>query len=265
MSSPRPVPTLLLLAALSGVQAGAAAAGGTVSRRLEVDGRTRTYLLHVPAALSRGRPAPVVLVFHGGGANAEGTEHMTGFSSLADREGFLVAYPEGVGRNWNDGREIPGSTAHREKLDDVGFVTALIDTISREHAVDPLRVYATGMSNGGIFSHYLAARLSERIAAIAPVVGGMAEGPPFDLRPRATRLRPHPTGNGRSAGSVRRRRRPGRATWTDHAGLRKPSGSGSRRTAAPAKPPSTICPIPTLPMAAERGASFTRVAATEAR
>jgi polyhydroxybutyrate depolymerase len=122
------------------------------------------------------RPAPLVLVFHEGGGTAEGTERMTGFSALADREGFLVAYAEGVGRNWSESREVTDSTAHGEKVDDVGFVKALIDAIGREHPVDPRRVYATGISNGGIFSHYLAARLSARIAAIAPVVGGMAEG-----------------------------------------------------------------------------------------
>jgi polyhydroxybutyrate depolymerase len=108
---------------------------------------------------------------------------LTRFTVLADREGFLVAFPEGVEKNWNDGREFTGSRAHRDHVDDVAFVTALIDAIGRAHAVDPRRVYATGISNGGIFAHYLAAHLSARIAAIAPVVGGIADPPDAWLRP----------------------------------------------------------------------------------
>jgi len=154
----------------------------TVARTIRVDGLTRTYFLRVPRNAGPG-PAPLVLVFHGGGGNGPGTERLTRFSALADREGFLVAYPEGIGRNWYDGREFAGSRAHREHIDDVGFVAALLDAIARVHPVDPHRVYATGISNGAIFSHYLAARLSSRIAAIAPVVGGIADPPEPWFRP----------------------------------------------------------------------------------
>jgi polyhydroxybutyrate depolymerase len=221
-------------------------------------------LLQVPATLTRGRPAPLVLVFHGGGATAEGTEHMTGFSALADREGFLVAYPAGVGRNWNDGREVTDSTAHREKGDDVGLVKALIDAIGREHPVDPRRVYATGMSNGGIFSHYLAARLSARIAAIAPVVGGMAEGIRSTFSPAqpVSVLILQGTGDPLvpyGGGGVLAGRR-GRIIGTEEAVWLWVEANGCAR-----EPASTICPIPTLPMAAAPGASFTRVAARAAR
>ena len=149
---------------------------------LEVDGIARSYHLHVPPALGPA-PAPLVLVFHGGGGTGPGTERLTRFTALADREEFLVAFPEGIEKNWNDGREFTSSRAHRDHVDDVAFVTALIDAIGRAHAVDPRRVYATGISNGGIFSHYLAAHLSARIAAIAPVVGGIADPPEAWLRP----------------------------------------------------------------------------------
>lgn len=154
----------------------------TGARTIRVGGLTRTYFLRVPRNAGPG-PAPLVLVFHGGGGNGPGTERLTRFSALADREGFLVAYPEGIGRNWYDGREFAGSRAHREHIDDVGFVAALLDAIPRVHPVDPHRVYATGISNGAIFSHYLAARLSSRIAAIAPVVGGIADPPEPWFRP----------------------------------------------------------------------------------
>jgi polyhydroxybutyrate depolymerase len=170
------------LAGLVAVSVAAAAERPTPPRTLEAGGLTRTYFLHVPPGLGPD-PAPLVLVFHGGGGNGPGTERLTGFSALADREGFLVAYPEGVARNWNDGREFTGSQAHREHIDDVAFVAAMLDAIARIHPVDPRRVYATGISNGAIFSHYLAARLSARVAAIAPVVGGVADPPDPWFRP----------------------------------------------------------------------------------
>src|SRR5512147_511455 len=175
----------LRLALLAGLVAASTAAGAERPRGahiLEIDGVARSYYLHVPPALPAA-PAPLVLVFHGGGGNGPGTERLTRFTPLADREGFLVAFPEGLGKNWNDGREFTSSRAHRDHVDDVGFVTALIDAIGRTHAVDPRRVYATGISNGAIFSHYLAAHLSARIAAIAPVVGGIADTPEAWLRP----------------------------------------------------------------------------------
>ncbi len=160
----------------------AAAGRATQAHRLEVGGLTRSYLLHVPPALPAGQ-VPLVLVFHGGGGNGPGTERLTRFSELADRERLLVAYPEGIDRNWYDGREFTGSRAHRERIDDVAFVTAMLDAVARTHAVDPRRIYATGISNGAVFSHYLAAHLAPRIAAIAPVVGGIADPPDAWLHP----------------------------------------------------------------------------------
>jgi len=164
------------------VSTAAAAERALAPHTIEIDGITRSYHLHVPSAVGP-TPAPLVLVFHGGGGTGPGTERLTRFTALADREGFLVAFPEGVEKNWNDGREFTSSRAHRDHVDDVAFVAVLIDAIGRAHAVDPRRVYATGISNGGIFSHYLAAHLSARIAAIAPVVGGIADPPDAWLRP----------------------------------------------------------------------------------
>jgi polyhydroxybutyrate depolymerase len=157
-----------------------AGAQGTVRREMELHGQQRTYLLHVPGNLPTDRPVPLVFVFHGGGGDGAGIERMTRFSDLADREGFIVVYPDGLWKNWNDGRAPNVSRAHRENVDDIGFVSALIDAVSMDYRIDPKRIFATGISNGGIFSHYLGANLSSRIAAIAPVSGGIAE--PFSDR-----------------------------------------------------------------------------------
>ncbi len=147
----------------------------TEQRSLRSGGRKRTYDLHVPSGLAAAEPAPLVLVFHGGFTDGAFMEELTGFNAVADRERFLVAYPNGVGKHWNDGRTSAGSRAQREQVDDVGFVGDLLEDIGRDHPVDPRRVFATGLSNGAAFAHYLAARLARRIAAIAPVVGGIAE------------------------------------------------------------------------------------------
>ncbi|HLF92783.1 MAG TPA: PHB depolymerase family esterase, partial [Planctomycetota bacterium] len=146
----------------------------SISGSLKVGALDRTYILHVPPSLPKDRPAPLVLVFHGGGGQGKQMEGFTGFSALSDKEGFIVGYPDGLEKNWYDGRVVEASRAHREKIDDLAFVDALIDEIGRRHPVDPKRIYATGISNGAFFSHWLAAHRSARIAAIAPVVGGMS-------------------------------------------------------------------------------------------
>ncbi|HLA90995.1 MAG TPA: PHB depolymerase family esterase [Gemmatimonadaceae bacterium] len=165
-----PVAFLLLLIAAPPARQPAT----SVERALTVDGRRRTYRLYAPPSAGRAR-APLVLVFHGGGGRRRNAESMTRFNGIAAREGFVVAYPDGYGRNWNDGRTDFDATAFREHVDDVAFVRALIADVARVTPIDPKRVFATGISNGAIFSHYLGAKLAAQIAAIAPVVGGMAD------------------------------------------------------------------------------------------
>lgn len=147
-----------------------------VKKTIETGGRERAYRLHVPPSYSKEKPVPLVLMFHGGGGSSSGMESLTHFGALSDREGFIVAYPDAVEGNWNDGREDFRSEARKLGVDDVAFVAALIDALSAEYAIDPKRIFASGISNGAIMSHCLGARLSRRFAAIAPVVGGMATG-----------------------------------------------------------------------------------------
>jgi len=131
--------------------------------------RTRSYRVHVPPLGPSTKKLPLVLVFHGGGDSAVGIEKLTKFSALADREGFLAVYPEAVNHHWNDGRKPnPG-------IDDVAFAGELIQVMRIRYHADPSRIYATGFSNGAIFCHLLAEKLSGQIAAIAPVSGGIAE------------------------------------------------------------------------------------------
>jgi len=98
-----------------------------------------------------------------------------GFNRLAERDGFVVVYPDGLERHWNDGRGVGAYRAHRENIDDVGFLTALIDHLARGLPVDRARIYATGISNGGLMSFRLAREAATVIAAIAPVAISMSE------------------------------------------------------------------------------------------
>ena len=139
-------------------------------RTLRVNGVERSYVLFVPSTYRAGRPAPLVLVFHGAGGRGRRMVPHTGFSRLAEREGFVAVYPDGLGRRWNDGRGV--AAGH----DDVGFVRALLDTLGRELSLDSTRVFATGISNGAMFSYRLACDLPGVLAAIAPVAGAMPSG-----------------------------------------------------------------------------------------
>lgn len=169
-----------LLATLLGLLACARSAdsglpSGDTVRTITHDGVERSYILHLPPWLDPVQPAPVVLVFHGGGGNAENAVRMTDFNELSDRHGFLVVYPNGAGRlgdmvlTWNGG-ECCGY-AQENNVDDVGFVRALLTDLSSSVRVDAQRVYATGMSNGAIMSYRLACELSDVFAAVAPVAG----------------------------------------------------------------------------------------------
>ena len=150
-------------------------AAGDYERTLAFGGGTRYYELHVPAGASMRDPLPVVLVFHGGMGNAQGARRATHFDRKADREKFLVVYPQGLGAfprrflTWNSGNCC--GRAQRENADDVGFVRAILDDLPRYVKVDERRVFATGFSNGAMISNRLGCELAERIAAIAPVSG----------------------------------------------------------------------------------------------
>ncbi len=150
-------------------------------KTITVDGLTRKYLLYVPS-VSDG-PLPLVLAFHGGGGKARQMERSSRFNLVAKKEKFIVAYPEAVDGNWNDGRGVQFIRSQRDDIDDVEFVRTIIDDIAKHQDVDRSKVFATGISNGAFLSHRLAAEASDVIAAVAPVVGGMAPSIAEKFRP----------------------------------------------------------------------------------
>ncbi|MFZ2658576.1 MAG: PHB depolymerase family esterase [Victivallales bacterium] len=176
---------LMACAALSmiGCQYAAGQNRDTVARTIKVGELNRTCYLHVPANLLKDKAVALVLVFHGGGGTPAYAERETKFSELADREGFIVAYPEGLKKSWNDGRGEEDVPAQHDKIDDLAFIAALIDDVSKDQRIDGKKVFSTGISNGAIFSYYLAVNLSSSIAAIAPVAGGLPKAYSNDFKP----------------------------------------------------------------------------------
>jgi polyhydroxybutyrate depolymerase len=159
---------------------------GDIESFLTYQGVTRRYLVHRPSGTDPSQPAPVVLAFHGGMGHAESQRTMSKMNEVADRFGFYVVYPDGTGTTGRFLTFNAGSCcgyAARNQVDDVGFVRALLDQLQQDYRVNPKRVYATGLSNGAMLCYRLAAELSDRIAAIGPIAGGMGVAGPQPSRP----------------------------------------------------------------------------------
>lgn len=152
--------------------------GGTREYALQHDGLTRQYLVHVPARYDPARPTPLVFAFHGGGGDAKymADDARYGLVSKSDEAGFIVVFPNGYSR-WPGGRlatwdagECCGD-ARDKAVDDVGFVRAVLAELRTRFNVDPARIYATGMSNGGMLTHRLACEMADVFSAVASVAG----------------------------------------------------------------------------------------------
>ena len=175
----RPPSALAMLLMLCGGTAVAVAeqfGPGDHALSLAVGDLQRSAIVHVPPRYARGVPMPVVLAFHGGGANADNMVRFSGLDDKADEAGFIAVYPSGTGRlqrmlTFNGGNCCGQAAA--TGVDDVEFTRRLLDELAAVVTIDPKRVFATGMSNGGIMAYRLASELSDRIAAIAPVGGPM--------------------------------------------------------------------------------------------
>lgn len=140
------------------------------NKTLNHDGVERTYQMYLPNNFDKANHTPMVLALHGGGGTGSRFEKDVSDGSLtaaAEARGMVIVTPDGIDKRWNDGR-----TEHfggDRMYDDVGFISALIDSVVEDYGVDSNRIYATGISNGGLMSIRLALDLSDKIAAIAPV------------------------------------------------------------------------------------------------
>lgn len=167
---------------------------GTSVFTLEVDGLEREYRLYVPESYTGTELTPLLLSLHGFAGNAGQQQRETGWDEIADREGFIVAYPQGTGSpaRWNAGQtEIAGLEREPRSLigmllgdyfetvrvDDVAFIRSLIGELQAMNCIDPARVYVNGMSNGGGMTNRLACQLSDVIAAAGMVAGAYTDFP----------------------------------------------------------------------------------------
>ena len=152
----------------------------SIDRHITVNGRDRHFRIDLPLHYDSRGPLPVVLDFHGGGGGPDPAREQTGFSTFAAAGEAIVVYPAGSGRfgnnrllTWNTGTCC--GYAQRENIDDVAFVRALLDTLETTYHVDTHRIFATGLSNGGMMTYLVGCRLSDRFAAIAVVSGELTE------------------------------------------------------------------------------------------
>ncbi|MBO4161166.1 polyhydroxybutyrate depolymerase [Micromonospora sp. MMS20-R2-23] len=151
---------------------------GSSTHTITVDGRERSYRLYRPASADLSGPVPLVVMLHGAAGTGEQAEQAYGWTAQADRDGFLVLFPDGLNRAWAIGPQCCGAPA-RDGVDDVGFITELVTTVGRELPVDPARRYVTGISNGGLLAYKLVCDTTTfaAIGAVASTLTGQCADP----------------------------------------------------------------------------------------
>ncbi len=175
--------------ALNEQNSGANAIAGDFRRDVTFGGDDRFYDVHVPASYRPGTAVPLVMVLHGGGGSPSAVRGITGMDRVADQNNFIVIYPAGTGErgrdtrlSWNILRSETYATANNK--DDLGFIRAVLKDVQSQFSIDSKRIYATGISQGGMMCYRFACDpdLSGRIAAIAPVAAVMTVSP-ADCKP----------------------------------------------------------------------------------
>lgn len=142
----------------------------TIDLTMQHDGITRQYRLYVPGIYNGSAPVPLLFNLHGYGSNNLQQTIYGDFRGIADTANFIICLPNGTP---DAGGSLRWNSGFATGVDDVGFISTLIDSISANYSINPARIYSTGMSNGGFMSLTLACELSDRIAAIASVTGSM--------------------------------------------------------------------------------------------
>ena len=185
--------SLLVLAALAGSLFGyygytpapeVPRLSGTLAKSsIEAGGIKRTYLTYVPKGLAKG--APLVVAMHGSGQNGAEMRTWTGygFERLADERGFAVVYPDAYDGYWNACNIVGDYSANKRDIDDVGFLTGMVDKLITEISVDPGRVFAIGISRGGSMTFRLALEAPSRFRAVAAVSASVPTPENFKCQP----------------------------------------------------------------------------------
>lgn len=165
---------LIILATLIGMGCGENGASAPAEKKYRFDetisnsGQNRAYTVVLPSNYYDSSGFSLVIALHGGGGSSTQFEKLSQLTQKASSAKFIVVYPNGSGtiKTWNAG-QCCGS-AVTDKVDDVGFISKMIDKLNSTYKIDPKKVYVTGHSNGGMLAYRLACELSDKIAAIAP-------------------------------------------------------------------------------------------------
>ena len=154
---------------------------GDHSGSVEFGGHMRTYSVHLPRGYTGREAVPLIFDFHGYGQPISSQQRASGFADLSETENFAVVYPAGVGGSWH----VNGccGQAAQEKLDEVGAVRAILQRIQSEVCVDPKRIYASGISQGGGMAHHVGCLAADVFAAVAPVSSDLRTDPCMPSRP----------------------------------------------------------------------------------
>lgn len=143
---------------------GASLPAGNTNRTIQIGTTSRSYILHVPSGYTGTKPVPLVLDFHALGGSGSQEQSSSGYQAIADKQGFIILFPNGIDNAWNIG---PCCTSSPD-VDDLGFAKGMVAALVAEACIDTKRVYATGFSMGGGMCQYLACNAADMFAAVAP-------------------------------------------------------------------------------------------------
>lgn len=156
----------------------APSSAGSTARHITIDGVARDYIIHVPQRVAGvKRPVPTVFVLHGAKGSAQKAQELLGFDDVANREGFVTVYPQGLSNTWNDGRDQGSRGANSASTaDDVAFLMALASGLVRDGIADARRLYIAGQSNGGFMALTMACTGNSPFAAFVEVIASTPLG-----------------------------------------------------------------------------------------
>ncbi|HVZ96386.1 MAG TPA: prolyl oligopeptidase family serine peptidase [Chitinophagaceae bacterium] len=152
---------------------------GETTAQITVDNISRTFIVYVPGSYTQTKKSPLIFLLHGGGANAASMLNISNgddFKSISERDNVLLVAPQGIDKSWNDGR---GTKSNKQGINDVKFISSLIDYMEAHYSVDASRMYATGISNGGFMTSRLGCEIGYKFAAIAAVAATMGTDTPY--------------------------------------------------------------------------------------